>query len=58
MDRRETADKILIDSRNRNDMLTQERRFEADKTMVDNRLKNDEVTALRRDIKDGIVVLI
>jgi hypothetical protein len=52
MDRRDAADKILIDSRDKNDALTQERRFEADKTMNQHRLKNDELTADRRDMED------
>ena len=52
MDKREAADKILIDSRDKNDALTQERRFEADRIMNQNRLKNDELTADRRDMED------
>lgn len=51
--RREAADKIRSNSREKNDALTQERRSQADKTMDKNRAKNDEITANRREMKDA-----
>ncbi len=56
IERRETADKTLSDSRNRNDILTQERRFNVDKIRGEKRLRNDEMTANRRETKDGIIL--
>jgi hypothetical protein len=53
IDKREMADSVKSDNRDRNDALTQERRFEADKTIGENRAKNDEITANRREIKDA-----
>jgi hypothetical protein len=52
VDKRETADKVKSDNRNRNDELTRERRDKADKTVIDNRARNDQTTADRREIKD------
>lgn len=53
MDKRETADKAMKDSRDRNDELTADRRSKADKTLEMNRFRNDEMTADRRETKDG-----
>jgi hypothetical protein len=52
IDKREMADKVKSDNRDRNDALTQERRFEADATLKKNRERNDEITADRRVTKD------
>ena len=51
-DKRDVADKITSDDRNRNDELTKERRVKADKTIEQNRLRNDNITVNRRGVKD------
>ena len=52
-DRREMEDKVVSDSRERNDEMTRDRRTKADHTVVEHRSRNDEITANRREVSDG-----
>jgi len=61
IDKRDMADKLVRDSRVRNDELTIERRYyadmleSADKDVIDHRIKNDESTNEKRFKADKII---
>ena len=58
MDKRERADNLLKENRNKNDKLTLARREKADRTMDESRLRNDELTTERRETKDGDINMV